>query len=72
MINVGRMRLICRGLMSLYTSGVLSQRCLLVAVAFLTNVPPHCIAMPQTRDMAPHPVNVYRHRTGLSLCYSFT
>ena len=36
----------------------------------LTNVLPHRNAMPQTKDMTPHPVTVYRHRANLSLCYS--
>ena len=35
----------------------------------LTNVLPHRNAMPQTRDMTPHPVTVYRHGADLSLCY---
>ena len=35
----------------------------------LTNVLPHRNAMPQTQDMTPHPVTVYRHRADLSLCY---
>ena len=37
----------------------------------LTNVLPHRNAMPQTRDMTPHPVTVYRHGADLSLCYPF-
>ena len=28
--------------------------------------------MPQTKDMAPHPVLLYRHGADLSLCYPFT
>ena len=35
----------------------------------LTNVLPHRNAMPQTQDMTPHPVTVYRQRANLSLCY---
>ena len=35
----------------------------------LTNVLTHRNAMPQTQDMTPHPVTVYRHRSDLSLCY---
>ena len=35
----------------------------------LTNVLPHRNAMPQTQDMTPHPVTVYRHVAVLSLCY---
>ena len=36
----------------------------------LTNVlPQHRNAMPQTQDMTPHPVTVYRHGGDLSLCY---
>ena len=35
----------------------------------LTNVLPHRNAMPQTQDMTPHSVTVYRHRADLSLCY---
>ena len=35
----------------------------------LTNVLPHRNAMPQTQDMTPHPVIVYRHGANLSLCY---
>ena len=35
----------------------------------LTNVLPHRNVMPQTQDMTPHPITVYRHRAGLSLCY---
>ena len=35
----------------------------------LTNVLPHRNAMPQTQDMTPHLVTVYRHGTDLSLCY---
>ena len=35
----------------------------------LTNVLPHRNAMPQTPDMTPHPVTVYRHGADLSLCY---
>ena len=35
----------------------------------LTNVLPHRNALPQTQDMTPHPVTVYRHRADLSLCY---
>ena len=33
----------------------------------LTNVLPHRNAMPQTQDITPHPVIVYKHRDGLSL-----
>ena len=35
----------------------------------LTNVLPHINAMPQTQDMTPNPVTVYRHGADLSLCY---
>ena len=35
----------------------------------LTLVLPHRNAMPQTQDMTPLPVTVYRHRADLSLCY---
>ena len=35
----------------------------------LTNVLPHRNAMPQTQDMASHPVTVYRHGADQSLCY---
>ena len=35
----------------------------------LTKVLPHRNAMPQTQNMAPHPVTVNRHRANLSLCY---
>ena len=35
----------------------------------LTNVLPHKNTMPQTQDMTPHPVTVYRHRVDLLLCY---
>ena len=35
----------------------------------LTNVFPHRNAIPQTQDMTPQPVTVYRHRAELSLCY---
>ena len=35
----------------------------------LTNVLPHMNALPQTQDMTPNPVAVYRHRADLSLCY---
>ena len=35
----------------------------------LTNVLPHWNAMPQTQDMIPNPVTVYKHRADLSLCY---
>ena len=35
----------------------------------LTNVLPHRNAMPQTQDMTPHPVTVYRHGAELLLCY---
>ena len=35
----------------------------------LTNVLPHRNAMPQTQDITPHPVTVYRHGADLSLCY---
>ena len=35
----------------------------------LTNVLPHWNAMPQTQDMTPRPVTVYRHGADLSLCY---
>ena len=35
----------------------------------LTNVLPHRNAMPQTQDMTPHPVTVYRHRADLLVCY---
>ena len=34
-----------------------------------TNVLPHRSAMPQTQDMTPHPVTVYRHGADLPLCY---
>ena len=30
---------------------------------------PHWNAMPQTQDMTPHPVTVYRYRANQSLCY---
>ena len=43
--------------MSAYSSGT------------LTNVLPHKNAMPQTQDMTPHPVTVYRPRADLSMCY---
>ena len=36
----------------------------------LTNVLPHRNTMPQTQDMTPHPVTVYRHGADLSLCYT--
>ena len=36
----------------------------------LTNMLPHRNAMPQTQDMTPHPVTLYRHRADLSLCYA--
>ena len=35
----------------------------------LTNVLPQWNVMPQTQDMSPHPVRVYRHGADLSLCY---
>ena len=35
----------------------------------LTNVLSHRNSMPQTQDMTPHPVTVYRHEADLSLCY---
>ena len=35
----------------------------------LTNLLPHRNAMPQTQDLTPHPVTVYRQGAGLSLCY---
>ena len=35
----------------------------------LTNVLPHMNAMPQTQDMTPHLVTVYRHGADLSQCY---
>ena len=35
----------------------------------LTNVLPHRNALPQTQDVAPQPVPVYRLRADLSLCY---
>ena len=35
----------------------------------LTSVLPHRNVMPQTQDMTPHPVTVYRHGAELSLCY---
>ena len=35
----------------------------------LINVLPHRNAMPQTQDMTPQPVTVYRHGANLSLCY---
>ena len=35
----------------------------------LTNVLPQRNAMPQTQDMTPYPVTVYRHGADLSLCY---
>ena len=35
----------------------------------LTNVLPHRNAMPQTQDMTPHPVTVYRNGADLTLCY---
>ena len=35
----------------------------------LTNVLPHRNAIPQTKDMTPHPVTVFRHRADLSLSY---
>ena len=35
----------------------------------LTNVLPHRNAMPQTQDMTPHPVTVYRHGADPSLWY---
>ena len=35
----------------------------------LTNVLPHINAMPQTQDMTPNPVTVYRHGADLSLSY---
>ena len=36
----------------------------------LTNVMPHRNTMPQSQDMTPKPVTVYRHKANLSLCYS--
>ena len=35
----------------------------------LTNVLPHKNAMPQKKDMTPHPVTVYRHGADLSFYY---
>ena len=35
----------------------------------LTNVLPYRNVMPQTQDMTPHPVTIYRHGVDLSLCY---
>ena len=35
----------------------------------LTNVLPHRNVMPQTQDMTPHPITIYKHRVDLSLCY---
>ena len=35
----------------------------------MTNVLPHRYAKPQTKDITPHPVTVYRHMTELSFCY---
>ena len=35
----------------------------------LTNVLPHRNTLPQTQDMTPHPVTVYRYRANWSLCY---
>ena len=37
--------------------------------ATLTNVLPHRNTMPQTHDMTPHPVTVYRHGGDVWLCY---
>ena len=38
----------------------------------LTNVVPHRNGTPQTQDMTPHPVTVYRHNADLSVCYPLT
>ena len=44
---------------------VISRRCLIVTVLPL----PHRNVMPQTQDMTPHHVTVYRHGADMSLCY---
>ena len=38
----------------------------------LTIVLPHTNAMPQTQDITPHPIVVYRHSADLLLCYPLT
>ena len=63
--------LVCLGLTSLFNVWGHIAMVIACSSGTLTNMLPHRNAMPQTQDMTPHPVSVYRHRTDLSLymCY---
>ena len=58
--------LVCWGLTSLLN--IWGHIVTVPACSSGTNVLPHRNAMPQTQDMTPHPVTVYRHGADL-LCY---
>ena len=57
---------VCWGLVSLF-----KNIATVTSICTLTNVPPHRNTMPQTQNMTPNPVTVYRHRAGLPFCYPF-
>ena len=50
------------------TSEVILQRCLLLENGTFTNVLPQRNAMPQTQDMTPYPLTVYKYGPDM-LCY---
>ena len=60
---------VCLGLMSLWNIRSHITTMPVCSSDTLTNVLQHRNAMPQTQDMTPHPVTVYRHGADLLLCY---
>ena len=60
---------VCCGLTSLLNIWGRITMVLACSSGTLRNVLPHRNAMPQTQDMTPHPITVYRHRADLLLCY---
>ena len=60
---------VCWGLTSLFNNWGHVTTVPACSSGTLTNVLPHSNAMPQTKDIAPHDVTVYRHMADLSLCY---
>ena len=60
---------VCLGLTSLLDTWGNNTTVRACSSGTLTNVLPHRIAMPQTQDITPHPITVYRHGADLALHY---
>ena len=58
----------CLGLMSLLNIWGHIATVPTCSIGTLINVVPHMNSMPQTQDMTPHPVTLYRHRVDMALC----